>query len=222
MLLANLIFICRQTIIAYPEHGWQCDVYSQSKTLQLVSRLNAQETLPELQQEFCELWNELVRSTGNQHSTNVLIYILKHVRNVYCDLHQDTGAAPTSFSSSTLDDNIILLYPHSYPLCKITLHHPKPTLSVEVGAKQSILDEDFTSVTSGTLTITSVHLCGFECRFSQTSPCLPGDTVAPPRNSDPCATPPHFQLHPFSFSACYVTVGTFSRQGVSQLLVTWC
>ena len=37
MLLANLIFICRQTIIAYPEHGWQCNVYSRSKTLQLVS-----------------------------------------------------------------------------------------------------------------------------------------------------------------------------------------
>lgn len=73
--------------------------------------------------------------------------------------------------------------------------------SAEVGAKQSIPDEDLTSVTSGTLTVTSVHLHGFECQFSQTSPCLPGNTIAPPRNSDPCATPSHFQLHPFSFSA---------------------
>ena len=183
LLLANSISICQRTSVAYSEHDWQCDVYSRSKTLQLVSRFNVQETLPELQHEFCDLWNELVLKAGNRRSTNVSIYILKHVRNIYCDLHQGTGAAPTLFSSTTSDDDVILLYPNSYPLCKIARHHPKPTLSEEVGANESFPDEDSTSVTSETLTVTSVHPPRFEYPFPQASPCLPGGTVAPPHKA---------------------------------------
>ena len=127
MLLANLIFICRQTIITYSEHGWQCDVYSRSKTLQLVSRFDVQDTLPELQHEFCGLWNELVLNAGNRRSMNVSIYILKQVRNVYCDLHEGTGAAPTLFPSATSDDDVALLFSSSYPSCTIRNHHRNPS-----------------------------------------------------------------------------------------------
>jgi len=131
VLLANFTFICRRTFEAYIKHGWRCDVYSRSKTLQLVSQLDIQETLPELQHEFCVMWNELVRSTGNQRSRNLSIYILKHIRNVYYDLHQGTVAAPTAFSSTTSDRDIVLLFPQSYPLCTIARHRPAKGTSPE-------------------------------------------------------------------------------------------
>ncbi|KAH9175652.1 hypothetical protein EDB89DRAFT_327909 [Lactarius sanguifluus] len=124
MLLANCIFICRRTMEDYSKYGWRCDVYSRSKTLELVSRLDFQETLPELQREFCDMWNELVRSTGNQLSRNLSIYILKHIRNIYCGIHQSTDAAPRAFSFTTSDRASILLFPQSYPFCTITLHRP--------------------------------------------------------------------------------------------------
>ncbi|KAH9073402.1 hypothetical protein EDB83DRAFT_70717 [Lactarius deliciosus] len=131
MLLANCIFICRRTMEGYSKYGWRCDVYSRSKTLELVSRLDFQRTLPELQRQFCDLWNELVRGTGNQLSRNLSIYILKHIRNVYCDLHQSTVAAPRAFSSTTSDRASILLFPQSYPLCTIALHRPAKEPSPE-------------------------------------------------------------------------------------------
>ncbi|KAH9073413.1 hypothetical protein EDB83DRAFT_71043 [Lactarius deliciosus] len=121
--IANCVFICRRTMKCYSEHGWNRDVYSRSKTLELVSRFNIQDALPELQHEFCDMWNELVRNAGNRHSRNLSIHILKHIRNVYCGLHQGTSAAPTTFSSITSDRDSVLLFPQSYPLCTIA-HHP--------------------------------------------------------------------------------------------------
>ncbi|KAH9175646.1 hypothetical protein EDB89DRAFT_327725 [Lactarius sanguifluus] len=123
-LLANCVFICRRTMEDYSEDGWNRDVYSRSKTLDLVSIFNVQETLPGLQHNFCDMWNELVRNTGNRRSRNLSIYILKHIRNVYCNLHQGTSAAPTAFSSTTCNRDSVLLFPQSYPLCTIARHHP--------------------------------------------------------------------------------------------------
>ncbi|KAH8993082.1 hypothetical protein EDB86DRAFT_3078935 [Lactarius hatsudake] len=123
-LIANCVFICRRTMQCYSEQGWNRDVYSRSKTLELVSRFNIQDALPELQHEFCDMWNELVRNAGNRHSRNLSIHILKHIRNVYCGLHQGTSAAPTAFSSITSDRDSVLLFPQSYPLCTIAHHHP--------------------------------------------------------------------------------------------------
>ncbi|KAH9013035.1 hypothetical protein EDB85DRAFT_988020 [Lactarius pseudohatsudake] len=122
ILLANCIFISRRTMDAYSEHDWRFDVYSPSKTLELVSRFNIQETLPELQHEFCDLWNELVRNAGDRRTRDLSIHILKHLRNVYCDLHQGTSAAPTVFSSTTSDRDSVLLFPQSYPSCAIARH----------------------------------------------------------------------------------------------------
>ncbi|KAH8991154.1 hypothetical protein EDB83DRAFT_2480093 [Lactarius deliciosus] len=70
------------------------------------------------------MWNELIRNTGNRRCRNLSIYILKHIRNVYCDLHHGTSAAPTAFSSTTCNRDSVLLFPQSYPLCTIACHHP--------------------------------------------------------------------------------------------------
>ncbi|KAI9449539.1 hypothetical protein BJY52DRAFT_1307128 [Lactarius psammicola] len=127
MLLANCVFICRRTLEAYSQHRWHHDVYSRSNTLELVSRFDVQDTLPELQHKFCFLWNELVRNTGDRRSRNLSIYILKHIRKVYFGLHLDTIAVPTAFTDKTPDDDIILVFPSSYPSCKIGRHHPNPS-----------------------------------------------------------------------------------------------
>lgn len=129
--LANCLFICRRTMECYSEHGWDRDVYSRSKTLELVSRFNIQDALPDLQHEFCDMWNELVRSTGNRRSRNLSVHILKHIRNVYCGLHKGTSAAPTTFSSTTSDCDSVLLFSQSYPLCAMARHHPAKEKSLE-------------------------------------------------------------------------------------------
>ena len=47
---------------------------------------------------------------------------LKPIRNVYLSLHQDTDSAPTQFSTSTGDRDVILSKPSSYPVCKVLDH----------------------------------------------------------------------------------------------------
>ena len=126
LLLANCIAICRRTMGAYSEHGWNRDVYSQSKTLKLLAKLDIRHTLPELQYEFCSLWNELVGSArytgGDRHTRSLSINILMHIRKMYIILHESTSAAPTQFSALTTDINPILTLPSSYPLCNNPFH----------------------------------------------------------------------------------------------------
>jgi hypothetical protein len=146
MSLANCIFISRRTLEAYKEHGWNCDVYSRSKTLESVSRFAVQDTLPELQHEFCDMWNELVRNTGDRRSRNLSIYILKHIRNIYFELHRDTIAVPTAFTNTTPDNDSILLFPSSYPSCMIESHHPRID---DVSVKQTEVSVSEITASSG-------------------------------------------------------------------------
>ena len=192
MLLANCVFICRRTMEGYSKHGWRCDVYSRSKTLQLVSRLDIQETLPELQHEFCVMWNELVRSTGNQLSRNLSIYILKHIRNVYCGLHQGTVAAPTAFSSTTSDPDSILLFPQSYPSCTIARHRPAKGPSPE---DVPFAAQDLTPVPTPAYTPRNVsagsesHHLQPVLRFPETFGVMQGDARTHPTSFSPNITP---------------------------------
>ncbi len=207
MLLANCVFMCRRIMDAYSEHDWRCDVYSRSKTLELVSRFNIQETLPGLQHEFCDMWNELVRNTGDRRTQNISIHILRHIRNVYFGLHQGTSAAPTAFSSTTFDRDSTLLFPRSYPSCQIARHHPVSTLSVDIGtfpAKEPYL-EDMPSAPQGhspiatlahtlwmiTVDSESHHLLPV-LPFRETFGVIQGDACSPPSlcgvNVTPCAT----------------------------------
>ncbi|KAH9025200.1 hypothetical protein EDB84DRAFT_1505164 [Lactarius hengduanensis] len=49
-------------------------------------------------------------------------YILRPIRNVYIAVHQGTNAAPTQFSASTGDRDVVLFDPTSYPRCDIAGH----------------------------------------------------------------------------------------------------
>jgi len=125
LLLANCISICRRTIRAYSENGWDRDVHSQSKTLKTVSRLDIRTTLPELRNDFCKLWNEIAvsaRDSSDRRTRTISTNILFHIRSIYLALHEGTSAAPVQFSTSTADIDPILMLPSSYPLCNIQSH----------------------------------------------------------------------------------------------------
>ena len=127
LLLANCISICRCTIHAYSEHGWDRDVYSQSKTLETVSKMDIRTTLPELRNDFCKLWNEIAVSARDSSDRRIRMLstnILLHIRSIYIGLHEGTSAAPVHFSISTADIDPILMLPSSYPLCNIQSHSP--------------------------------------------------------------------------------------------------
>ncbi|KAH8982039.1 hypothetical protein EDB86DRAFT_384487 [Lactarius hatsudake] len=149
MSLANCIFICRRTLDAYSRHKWHRDVYSRSKTLELVSRFNIQNALPGLQHEFCDMWNELVRNTSDRRSRNLSIYILKHIRKIYSESHQGTMAVPTAFTAKTPDDDLMLLFPSSYPSCNDSHYRlvPSSAREYDVGVKRPApLPHDASSV----------------------------------------------------------------------------
>ena len=127
LLLAVFMSVCRRTIYAYSKHGWHRDVYSQSKTLESLSKLDIRHTLPELRHDFCSLWNELVdsaRYAGDRRTRSLSTNILMHIRNMYIALHESTSAALTKTSIGTANIDPIHVLPYLYPLCNIPAHTP--------------------------------------------------------------------------------------------------
>jgi Family of unknown function (DUF6535) len=118
VLLANLIHITRQLLY----NVLRTDRAVILKILPRVANLRVENAIPELQHNFCELWNEIVLQarTGEQ---SILLYILKATRHIYLALHRDTDATPTAFSPSTsTHDPTILRQLSSYHLCSIPSH----------------------------------------------------------------------------------------------------
>jgi hypothetical protein len=124
--LVIFIHLVRQQFIHFRKPSWRCDDFS--SILDEASKFNAQDTSPELQHDFCELWNQIVHKVQDGYNPRMPSLILRRIRNVYLALHQDTGSAPTHFSSSTIDYDRILWDSTSYPVCKVPGHHPE-TLS---------------------------------------------------------------------------------------------
>jgi len=127
LLLADCISICRRTMHVYSQHGWHRDVYSQSKTLESLSKLDIRHTLPELQHDFCSLWNELVdsaRYASDRRMRSLSTNILMHIRIMYIALHGSTSPALTQISIGNADFDPILILPFSYPLCNTPAHTP--------------------------------------------------------------------------------------------------
>jgi hypothetical protein len=91
------------------------------------SRLEIRNTRPELQHEFCSLWNEIVREAWRVGTDSAALSILREIRQAFIELHQDTAAASTAFSASTNHYNPVLTQPLSYRFCNIPSHRPNPT-----------------------------------------------------------------------------------------------
>ena len=96
--------------------------------LSRLSKLDIHNTLSGQQHDFCALWNEIVREAREKGFDSYPVGILRLTRLLYIGLHQDTSAAPTSFSNSTRDFDLILFRPESYPYCDISAHRPDSTI----------------------------------------------------------------------------------------------
>ncbi len=126
--LANLNCVIWQAIDFHLNEQWF--TIHMTKTLELVSNFDVQGTLPELQHDFCTLWNELIlksQTTEEYRVHSVATHILAKIRHTYVSLHWGTGSAPVAFSTSTSDNDCVPLEPSSYPLCTITSHRPDST-----------------------------------------------------------------------------------------------
>jgi hypothetical protein len=111
VLLANLIHITRPLFhlclsnTPFIEGGF-------GVALRCISKFDIENTLPELQHDFCALWNEIVREVRIRESLNISFHILQSIQHLYIALHQGTDAA----SIGEMD-------PFMYQLCDIPGHH---------------------------------------------------------------------------------------------------
>jgi hypothetical protein len=85
-------------------------------------KLDICNTLPELQHDFCAMWNQVVQEEQSGDADDNPVWILNSIRHHYIALHRGTDAAPTAFSEDTPDDDDILSQPSSYPLCNLPSH----------------------------------------------------------------------------------------------------
>jgi hypothetical protein len=125
--LAILLHVVRQQFSFFDEWSWPWIEFS--KVLEATSKFDVLDTSPELQHEFCALWNEVPPDEDYTFlsSKQASKYILRPIRNIYLTLHLHTDSAPTAFDASTGDDDLILWYSFPYPKCNIPDHHPDPT-----------------------------------------------------------------------------------------------
>ncbi|KAF8265786.1 hypothetical protein EI94DRAFT_1787292 [Lactarius quietus] len=151
VLLANWIRVIRCIIPVPLEPFRDGNSFISRKTLELVSKFDIIDTLPTLQRDFCDLWNEIVglaKFTPDHLTRSLSIAILKDVRHAYITLHDGTDSAPTAFSATTIDDEYFLFLSSSYPLCNIPEHRSHHVFRVQ---------ESGTDSTVSTVTVDSVH-----------------------------------------------------------------
>ena len=134
--LLILIHVVQQQFIHFRISSWPR--HSFSYVLATASKFNVKDTSPELQHEFCALWNQIVNEAQDGADQNMAFLILREVRNIFLALHQDTNSAPTWFSVSTGNWDSILRQPSSYPVCKVPGHQPDSPSHIHVGRASTI------------------------------------------------------------------------------------
>ncbi|KAH8984223.1 hypothetical protein EDB92DRAFT_1880889 [Lactarius akahatsu] len=93
-----------------------------SMVLEAASKFDVQDTSPELRQDFCALWNQIVLKAQIVDNSKITLYILRPIHSTYIALHRNTGSAPTRFSASTDNEDHILKEPTVYPVCNVAGH----------------------------------------------------------------------------------------------------
>jgi len=132
ILLADATFIVRRTIEAYSRSAdsrRKAVLRASAKTLESFCKLDLGRTSPELQHEFCSAWNQLVDLARNGERLHAAP--LKSIRKLYIELHKDTGAFPTAFSSETDDKDPVLDDPNSYCKCQLAEHLTSGPVQIE-------------------------------------------------------------------------------------------
>ena len=130
ILLANAIFIVRRTVQTYSgakERHRQDILDASSKTLEKVCKLDIGGTLPELQHEFCDLWNQLVHTAKTDeraHHVYIAKMTLKNIRKLYIALHGSPGTPPAADCSTTDDPDAVSDHSEHYSMCTVGGHRP--------------------------------------------------------------------------------------------------
>lgn len=120
VLLANLIDITR---LFFENRIPYLDV------LRSVSEFSVQDVLPDLQHQFCTLWNKIVQDARSQPEAlhNDSAFILEEIRATYNALH------PSGAAGSTTNDNDQPSPTPNHPLCtdpdRLSFHQPISTNS---------------------------------------------------------------------------------------------
>ena len=136
ILLVNAMFLVRRTVQTYSrsEVRHRSDILlASTRTLEAICKFNVRDTLPELQHEFCHLWNQLVATAKTGQSPHhVLVSTLKNIRRLYIALHENAGAHTTAMTGynvtrlTTDDRDPVLDNPEFYPECTVGDHRPIP------------------------------------------------------------------------------------------------
>ncbi len=112
-LLANLNYVVEQTLqisSGIEEHYEAFIKEASSKSLECLCKLDVRSCLPELQDEFCRLWNKLLDAAENDkhpYVRNLSLATLKNIRKVHMALHmalhENKVTLPTTLVTN--DDN---------------------------------------------------------------------------------------------------------------------
>jgi Family of unknown function (DUF6535) len=128
VLLANWIHMARQ-ISDFSSNNRSMASDAASCILQPPSRFDIQNTLPELQHDFCSLWNELVPNAQKSGDGSVPHFIIFLLRNLYVDLHQDINDAEAlSFDKFMVSSYPLCNRPHQPSHETVTADTPLPPL----------------------------------------------------------------------------------------------
>jgi hypothetical protein len=117
VLLAIFLHMSRQLIDELTTHN----AYNSSNChfMPVISEFDIYDTLPELQNEFCTLWNEIVPKVDMQHPLDLVLHM---IRPLYSVLHPGTDAS----------------FPHpgmSYSLCDVPGHRLHSPLHVHFASR---------------------------------------------------------------------------------------
>jgi hypothetical protein len=117
VLLATLIHVAREAL-----HTGR----SERGVLESLSRFDIHDTIPELQHDFCILWNEVLQKATHQRNSSTPTQILAGIRRLFATLHQGDHPTLTQFPAFRPIDDLdpILRQPSSYPSCDNPNHFP--------------------------------------------------------------------------------------------------
>jgi Family of unknown function (DUF6535) len=136
VIFVNLIHTTRQILLLNFDVS-QAHLKIIPPILQSLSKFDMQNTHPELQHNFCALWNDAIQKAQKSGPHTLPVYVLIGLRRIYINLHQGSSAAPESFTASTNDREKVLYSPSSYPLCGLSSHCSSVHERVSVNAEET-------------------------------------------------------------------------------------
>ncbi|KAF8263534.1 hypothetical protein EI94DRAFT_1832262 [Lactarius quietus] len=128
--LLNLVRIARELYIAPPGSDIRDSHDVFDNVLRAVRQpIHVGAVAPELQKEFCKVWNMLVVKMQARRQDPCLVSnvtLLSSMRTIYITSHQGTECQPSAFSTSTDDLDPVLQKASSYSQCTVPSHHLFP------------------------------------------------------------------------------------------------